>query len=36
MEDRLDLGVNIDPAAVPEPGVLMSCLRWSFGELAGL
>jgi hypothetical protein len=31
---RLDLGVNIDPAAVTEPGVLMSCLRRSFAAFA--
>jgi hypothetical protein len=32
--DRLALGVNIDPAAVTEPGVLMSCLRRSFAAFA--
>jgi hypothetical protein len=35
MGDRLDLGINADPAAITEPGVLMACLRRSFGELAG-
>jgi diacylglycerol O-acyltransferase / wax synthase len=35
MGDRLDLGINSDPAAVTEPEVLMACLRRSFGELAG-
>ena len=32
-DDRLHLGVNLDPAAVAEPAVLMECLAESFGDL---
>jgi diacylglycerol O-acyltransferase / wax synthase len=31
--DRLHLGVNLDPAAVTDPGALMECLAESFGNL---
>jgi WS/DGAT/MGAT family acyltransferase len=31
--DRLDLGINLDPAAVTDPGALMECLRDSFEAL---
>jgi diacylglycerol O-acyltransferase / wax synthase len=32
-DERLHLGVNLDPAAVTDPGALMECLAESFGEL---
>jgi diacylglycerol O-acyltransferase / wax synthase len=32
-DERLHLGVNLDPAAVPDPAALMECLAESFGEL---
>ena len=32
-DDRLHLGVNLDPAAVTDPAALMECLAESFGEL---
>ena len=32
-DDRLHLGVNLDPAAVTDPGALMECLAESFGDL---
>jgi hypothetical protein len=32
-DDRLHLGVNLDPAAVTDPAALMECLADSFGEL---
>ena len=32
-DDRLYLGVNLDPAAVTDPPALMECLAESFGEL---
>ena len=31
--DRLDLGVNLDPAAVTDPAAFMGCLRDSFEDL---
>lgn len=31
--DRLDLGVNLDPVAVADPGVFMECLADSFAAL---
>jgi diacylglycerol O-acyltransferase / wax synthase len=31
-----DIGVNIDTAAVPDPDVLMACLRESFAEITAL
>jgi hypothetical protein len=35
MGDRLHLGVNIDPAAVTEPAVLIACPRRSFAAFVG-
>jgi hypothetical protein len=32
-DDRLHLGVNLDPAAVTDPAALMECLEESFGDL---
>jgi WS/DGAT/MGAT family acyltransferase len=32
-DDRLHLGVNLDPAAVTDPAALMECLAESFAEL---
>ena len=32
-DERLHLGVNLDPAAVTDPAALMECLAESFGEL---
>jgi WS/DGAT/MGAT family acyltransferase len=32
-DDRLHLGVNLDPAAVSDPAALMECLAESFGDL---
>ena len=32
-DDRLHLGVNLDPAAISDPAALMECLAESFGEL---
>ncbi|MDQ1496784.1 MAG: hypothetical protein QOI86_124 [Actinomycetota bacterium] len=32
-DDRLHLGVNLDPAAVTDPAGLMECLAESFGDL---
>jgi hypothetical protein len=32
-DDRLHLGVNLDPAAVTDPAALMECLAESFGDL---
>ena len=34
--DRLDLGVNLDPAAVTDPSAFMDCLRGSFADLLDL
>ena len=31
--DRLDLGINLDPAAVTDPGAFLECLRDSFDAL---
>ncbi len=31
-----DIGVNVDTAAVPDPDVLLACLRESFDEIAAL
>jgi len=31
-----DVGINIDTAAVPDPDVLLACLRESFAEIAAL
>lgn len=31
--EHLDLGVNLDPAAVTDPGAFMECLRGSFEDL---
>jgi len=31
-----DIGVNIDTAAVPDPDILMACLRESFAEITAL
>ena len=31
-----DIGINIDSAAVPDPGVLLGCLRESFAEIIAL
>jgi WS/DGAT/MGAT family acyltransferase len=35
-EDDVHVGVNIDPAAVPDPDVLMACLREGFEEVTKL
>jgi WS/DGAT/MGAT family acyltransferase len=37
-DDRLHLGVNLDPAAIADPAALMECVAESFGDLleAGL
>jgi hypothetical protein len=35
MGDQLHLGVNIDPAAVTHPAVLMASMRRSFGAFVG-
>ena len=32
-QDELHIGVNTDPAAIPDPDVLLSCLDESFAEL---
>jgi hypothetical protein len=32
-DDRLHLGVNLDPAAVTDPAALMECLAESFADL---
>jgi len=32
-DDRLHLGVNLDPAAVADPSALMECVAESFGDL---
>ena len=32
-DDRLHLGVNLDPAAVADPAALMECVAESFGDL---
>ena len=32
-DERLHLGVNLDPAAVTDPAALMECVAESFGEL---
>ena len=32
-DDRLHLGVNLDPAAVTDPATLMECVAESFGDL---
>ncbi|MDZ7733044.1 MAG: WS/DGAT domain-containing protein [Acidimicrobiia bacterium] len=34
--DVLDVGINTDPAAIPDPDVLLSCFDESFAELAKL
>jgi diacylglycerol O-acyltransferase len=34
--DDVHIGVNIDPAAVPDPDVLMACLQDSFAEILKL
>ena len=31
-----DIGVNVDTAAVPDPDVLLACLRESFAEITAL
>ena len=31
-----DIGINIDTAAVPDPDVLLACLRESFAEITAL
>jgi hypothetical protein len=31
-----DIGINIDTAAVPDPDVMVACLRESFAEIAAL
>jgi diacylglycerol O-acyltransferase len=31
-----DIGINIDTAAVPDPGILLGCLRESFAEITAL
>ena len=31
--DSLDMGINIDPAAVSDPATLIDCLEESFGAL---
>ncbi len=31
-----DIGINIDTAAVPDPGILLECLQESFTEIAAL
>ena len=33
---RCDIGINIDTAAVPDPEVLLACLRESFAEITAL
>ncbi len=35
-EGNCDIGINIDTAAVPDPDVLLACLRESFAEIAAL
>ena len=35
-DGNCDIGVNIDTAAVPDPDVLLACLRESFAEVAAL
>jgi diacylglycerol O-acyltransferase / wax synthase len=34
--DDVNLGINTDPAAIPDPAVFVDCLRDSFGEIAKL
>jgi diacylglycerol O-acyltransferase / wax synthase len=34
--DSLDMGINIDPAAVSDPATLLDCLDESFGALLGV
>jgi diacylglycerol O-acyltransferase len=34
--DSLDLGINLDPAAVTDPGALVECLEESFADLLGV
>jgi hypothetical protein len=34
--DQLHIGVNADLAAVPDPDVLLSCVRAGFEDIAGL
>jgi hypothetical protein len=35
-DGNCDIGVNIDTAAVPDPDVLMTCLRESLAEITAL
>jgi diacylglycerol O-acyltransferase len=35
-QDELHVGVNVDPAAVPDPDVLLACLREGFDEIVKL
>jgi len=35
-QNDLNIGVSSDPAAVPDPGVLMECLREGFDDILGL
>ena len=35
-DGRCDIGINIDTAAVPDPEVLLACLRESFAEITAL
>jgi hypothetical protein len=32
-DEGLNLGVNLDPAAVTDPAALMECIAESFGDL---
>jgi hypothetical protein len=34
-KDSLDLGINVDPAAVTDPGALVECLNEAFADLIG-
>lgn len=35
-QDEVHIGVNVDPAAVTDPGMLLACLRDSFDEVLAL
>jgi hypothetical protein len=34
--DDLNIGINTDPAAIPDPDVLVECIRDSFDEVLKL
>ena len=35
VDDRLDIGIGLDPAAIAEPQVLVECIVEAFDSFAG-